>query len=121
MDDTRQSGFTLVELLVVVAIIGVLAAIAIPQFSAYRARGFNARVEIDTRTAATSQEAYFIDNDVYATGSCSSLPGFTGGDGVVCNTTGSSSGFTVTTSHASDSYGTGCTWNSAASPNLSCS
>ncbi len=61
-----EGGFTLIELLVVIAIIGILAAIAIPQFAAYRNRGFQAQVWSDLRNAGTSQEAYYVDKNTYA-------------------------------------------------------
>ncbi len=60
-----ESGFTLVELMIVVAIIGILAAIAIPQFAAYRARSFNSSAVSDIRGLATSQATFFGDNSLY--------------------------------------------------------
>ena len=120
----NSKGFTLIELLVVVAIIGILAAIAIPQFAAYRARGFNSRVASDVRNAATSQEAYFVDNDTYST-DCASLPGFVQSDGVIldCGTADDTT-FEISGSHPSMAYTTGCTWKSdpgVGNANLNCS
>jgi type IV pilus assembly protein PilA len=61
----NQKGFTLIELMIVIAIIGILAAIAIPQFSAYRKRSYNAAAQSDLRNAATAQEAYYVDEETY--------------------------------------------------------
>ncbi|MFC1580543.1 type IV pilin protein [Thermodesulfobacteriota bacterium] len=62
----NQRGFTLIELMIVIAIIGILAAIAIPQFTAYRNRSFNAAAQSDIRNAATAQEAYYVENRCYS-------------------------------------------------------
>jgi len=61
----NNKGFTLIELMIVIAIIGILAAIAIPQFSAYRARSFNSSATSDLRNFRTTMEAYFADEQKY--------------------------------------------------------
>ncbi|MCC6765337.1 MAG: prepilin-type N-terminal cleavage/methylation domain-containing protein [Deltaproteobacteria bacterium] len=65
MATRSDNGFTLLELLVVVSIVGILASIAIPQYASYRARGFDSIVESQVRHVATGQEAYFAGNSTY--------------------------------------------------------
>lgn len=115
----NEKGFTLIELLVVIAIIGILAAIAIPQFAEYRERGFDAGARSDLRNASTAEEAYFVDNDAYATcadaAACvTALDGLSAtSTNVTLSMTGAATSFT---GEATSTSGSGATynWDSAA-------
>ena len=61
----NQKGFTLIELMIVVAIIGILAAIAIPQFASYRQRAQDSAAKSALKNVATAQEDYYQQNDTY--------------------------------------------------------
>lgn len=62
---SSKGGFTLIELLVNIAIIGILAAIALPQFAAYRRRGYDIDVKTNIKNASIAEESYFTDKEIY--------------------------------------------------------
>jgi len=70
---TNQKGFTLIELMIVIAIIGILAAIAIPNFIAYRDKAFCSYGEQDAQSVAAAMASYFSEPDHTTTPSVQDL------------------------------------------------
>ena len=74
------NGFTILELLVALVIVGILTATALPQYQHFRKQAFDNRALTDLRTVALAEESYFLDNERYVACSneeCSALPGVT--------------------------------------------
>jgi len=66
-----RGGFTLIELMIVVAIIGILAAIAIPNFVRFQLRSKSAEAKTNLAAIRTAEESYFAENGIYVVGTIS--------------------------------------------------
>lgn len=62
-----ENGFTLVELMVVVAIIGLLSAVAIPNFQKYQARSKTSEAKLQLAAIYTAEQSFYSDYNMYAT------------------------------------------------------
>lgn len=103
----------------VIAVIGLLVSIALPQFTGLQGNAFDSRVESDTRFAATAQEAYYASALTYAS-DCGTLPGFTASPGVVFTVcSGDAAGFQLTADHPNANQT--CSYDSGIAPPMTCS
>jgi prepilin-type N-terminal cleavage/methylation domain-containing protein len=110
-----QRGFTLIELLVVMGIVSSLVAVALPRYASYRAHAFDTRAEIDLRSIAMAEEAYFLERESYlacSDSSCLQLPGIQRlSAGVTMAVTTTDNSFKAIASHPRGS-GRKFTWDS---------
>ena len=102
----KTKGFTLIELLIVLVIIGILSAIAIPQFSATREKAYFAAMKSDIRNLAAQQELYYATHYQY-TSSLADL-NFVSSESVTVTTTASTSGWSATATHVALGEERGC-------------
>lgn len=65
MQRNKEKGFTLIELMIVVAILGILAAIAIPNFMRFQAKSKQSEAKTNLGAIGTTAEAWRSENDTY--------------------------------------------------------
>ena len=87
MRDNR--GFSLIEVLVIIVLVGVLAGIAIAQYASFRSRGVDSKIAAVVRGVATSEEAFYAAHRFY-TGNLADLDGMSIGDVTIALSPGNS-------------------------------
>ncbi len=103
----KSDGFTFVEMLVVVTIIGILATLALPRLGAMRSRSQLAAVKSDVRNIESAEEAYFADHGVYGTDTDLSIANaYNISNGNSITVTATDNGYTVHATNSSISNGT---------------
>ena len=99
-----MKGFTLLELLIAMVIIGIISSIAIPQYAEYKQRAFDTQAETELRHVAIAEEVYFIDTEAYLScdnSECEDLPGINRiSQGIDISIEADDYSFTGTSSHA---------------------
>jgi type IV pilus assembly protein PilE len=63
----KEKGFTLIELMIVVAIIGVIGAIAVPSYNSYMLKSRRSDAKVGMAKVADRQERYYLQNNTYTT------------------------------------------------------
>lgn len=96
-----QTGFTMIEIMIVVAIVGILAAIALPSYTDYITRSRIAETTAALSDFRTRMEQYYQDNRTYVCGAATApLPGNTTNWTYACAVTNGGQGYTLTSTGA---------------------